>query len=151
MEIQRYKEYIDNETLVSQGKEGKIYRVFDYAIKIFHKERKSTLPRISDEGLKKLITLPLNCFNNPIDIITDNGSIIGTIESYLDEEELTKENIAISLDDLKKDIKTLSDNGFTIEDLYYNYTCSNGKLMFFDMTSYQYINTRAPFMIDTIY
>lgn len=151
MEIQIYDKYINNKTLIDEGKEGKTYKVFNNVIKIFHKERKSTLPRISDEGLRKLTKLSLTCFNNPTELITDNGNIIGTIEDYLNEEELTKENIAISLDDLHKDIKILSDNGFTIEDLYYNYTCSNGKLKFFDMTSYQYINTRVPFMLENIY
>lgn len=151
MRKQECNEYINSENLIGHGKEGNTYRISNKVIKIFHKERKSPIPITSDEGLRKLTKLNLACFNNPIDVIEDNGKIIGTIENYIENQELTKEDIASSLDDLHEDIKVLSDNGFTIEDMYYNYTCSNGKLKFFDMTSYQYINTKIPFMLERIY
>lgn len=151
MEKKVYDKYINNDNFIKSGKEGNTYKVFDQVIKIFHKERQSPLPRISDEGLNQLIKLSLKCFNNPIETLTDEGCIIGTVENFLEEEELTVEHIAASLDDLHEDIKTLSQYGFIIEDLFYNYMSSNGKLKFFDMTSYQYINTNVPFLLERIY
>lgn len=151
MEKQLYNKYINNEHFIKSGKEGSTYKVFNQVIKIFHKKRKSPIPRISDDGLKKLIKLSLICFNTPIETLTESETIIGTVENFLEEDELTVESIATSLDDLHKDIKTLSSNGFIINDLFYNYMSSNGKLRFFDMTSYQYINTTVPFLLERIY
>lgn len=67
MEKKIYEKYINDDNFIKSGKEGNTYKVFHQVVKIFHKERKSPLPRISDEGLKKLIKLSLICFNTPIE------------------------------------------------------------------------------------
>ncbi|MCI8347799.1 MAG: hypothetical protein HFJ12_07690 [Bacilli bacterium] len=89
---QLYNKYINNEHFIKSGKEGNTYKVFNQVIKIFHKKRKSPIPRISDGGLI--------CCTTPIETLTKSEDIIGTVENFLEEEELTLENIATSLDGL---------------------------------------------------
>lgn len=136
--------YICDSNKIGEGKEVSVYRCFDKVIKIFHNDRKTPIKRISDEGLIKLTELPLNCFNLPIDIIIDNEKIVGYTEKYLKEKEVNIDNIDFDL--IKEDIYTLSDSGFSIEDLFYNYIFTHDKLLFNDLTSYNYLNTNVDFL-----
>jgi len=136
--------YLSKDNIIGEGKEVNVYDYNDKVIKIFHKERKSQIERISDEGLKKLSSLNLTYFNKPIDIIYDGDNIVGYTEQKLIEEELNIDNI--DFEGIKKDVMTLSENGFTIQDLYYNSIFSNNNLYFTDLTSYKYINTNEPFL-----
>ena len=45
-----------------------------------------------------------------------------------------------------EDLVTLSNSGFQIEDLFYNYMGSHGKLYFTDLTCYKYIPTQVEFL-----
>lgn len=136
--------YLSKDNIIGEGKEVNVYNYNDKVIKIFHKERKSQIERISDEGLKKLSSLNLKYFNRPIDIIYDGNNIVGYTEQKLIEEELNLDNI--DFEGIKNDVITLSNSGFTIQDLYYNSIFSNNDLYFTDLTSYKYINTNEPFL-----
>jgi len=136
--------YIYDSNKVGAGKEVSVYYFFDKVIKIFYTNRKTTIKRISDEGLIKLTELNLNCFNTPIDIIYDGERIVGYTENYLEEKEINFSNINFDL--IKEDLYTLSENGFCIEDLFYNYIFTEDKLVFNDLTCYSYLKTDVDFL-----
>lgn len=140
--------YISDNNIIGSGKEVNVYKFDDKVIKIFHNNRKTPIPRISDEGLIKLTTISLNCFNTPIDIIINNNEIIGYTEKYLQEEIPNFDNIDFEL--IKEDLYKLSNNGFSIEDLFYNYIFTEDKLYFTDLTCYNYINTNVEFLKNQI-
>lgn len=135
--------YIYDDNMLGEGKEVMVYRYNDKVIKIFHNDRKTPIPRISDEGLIKLTEISLNCFNTPIDIVTMDNKIIGYTEKYLEEKEANFDNINFDL--IKEDINILSENGFSIEDLFYNYIFTEDRLMFTDLTCYSYLKTDVEF------
>ena len=137
-------EYIKDKNKIDSGKEVTVYRYNDEVIKIFHEDRKSPIKRISDEGLEKLSTLSLNCFITPNNLIILDDKIVGYTENYIEEKEINFDNIDYNL--IKEDIYTLSENGFGIEDLFYNYIFTTNKLYFTDLTSYSYINTDVSFL-----
>lgn len=137
-------EYITDKNKIDSGKEVTVYRYNDEVIKIFHEDRKSPIKRISDEGLEKLSTLSLNCFITPNNLIILDDKIVGYTENYIEEKEINFDNIDYNL--IKEDIYTLSENGFGIEDLFYNYIFTTNKLYFTDLTSYSYINTDVSFL-----
>lgn len=140
-EISRY--IVDGNKL-GEGKEATVYYYHDKVIKIFHKERKTSIPRISEEGLLKLTELTFHCFNKPIDIIYHHGTIVGYTEKFLEEKEINFD--CINFDLIKQDLKTLSDNGFMMDDLFYNYIFTSENLYFSDLTCYRYVNTTEPFL-----
>lgn len=139
---------IDNNKIGS-GKEVDVYRYDSKVIKIFHKDRKSPIKRISDIGLEKLTTLDLDNFNTPIDLIILDGTIIGYTEKYLEEDKIDFSKINFS--GIKDDIYTLSQNGFCLDDIYYNYIFTSNGFYFNDMTSYTYINTNEEFLKNRFY
>lgn len=136
--------YLTDTNIIGSGKEVNVYNYNDKVIKIFHDERKSQIERISDAGLLKLSTLDLTYFNKPIDIIYKDDKIIGYTERKLMEEEINLDNI--DFDGIKNDVIKLSENGFTIQDLYYNSIFNNDNLYFTDLTSYKYIDTKETFL-----
>lgn len=142
--------YIKEENKIGTGKEVSVYKYEDKVIKLFHKERLSNLERISDEGLTKLLTLNLQVFNKPLQLIYDeNNKIVGYTEKYLEEEGINLEWFNYDL--IKEDLQLLSDNGFTLNDIFYNYIFSGGGVYFTDLTSYQYMNTSNEFLKQQIY
>lgn len=136
--------YIKDDNKLGEGKEASVYYYLDKVIKIFHTDRKTSIKRISDTGLMKLTELPLLCFNTPIDLIYDKDTIVGYTEKYLEEKENNFDNI--DYDSIKQDLYTLSENGFCIEDLFYNYIFTEDKLYFTDLTCYSYIKTDVEFL-----
>lgn len=136
--------YINETNKIGEGKEISAYHFLDKVIKIFHKDRKTPIKRISDMGLIKLTELPLICFNTPIDLIYDGGTLVGYTEKYL--EEKGNDFDKIDYNSIKKDLYTLSENGFSIEDLFYNYIFTEDKLYFTDLTCYSYIKTDIDFI-----
>lgn len=141
------KDYLTDNSFIESGKEASAYRLGNQVIKIFHDKRKSSLDRISDQGLIELCNLKLNTFNTPNNLIINNG-ICGTCEDMIIEEDLDKDKIPFSK--IKEDLITLSENGFTIDDLYYNYMGSNDGIKFYDLTSYKYIKTDNEFIKNKI-
>ncbi len=137
-------QYINEANKIGTGKEVDVYQYQDKVIKLFHNERKTPIPRISDEGLIMLTKLELFCFNQPIDIIYQEDKIVGYTEMFLEEKEINVELIDFS--DIKHDLITLSENGFCIEDLFYNYIFTDQKFVFNDLTSYHYLKTDIPFL-----
>lgn len=137
-------EYVQIGNKLGEGKEVNVYSYHDKVIKIFHGERKTTIPRISEEGLLKLSKIPLNCFNKPIDIIYENGVVVGYTEKFLKEDEINFD--CIRFDIIKQDVKILSENGFMIDDLFYNYIFTSECLYFCDLTCYHYVNTTELFL-----
>lgn len=157
MKYKDIKNILNNNYYLDVGKEVEVYRINDIVIKIFHKDRKSGLELISENGLKKLTKLKLNCFNSPKELIYDNNRIVGYIEEYIEDNYLNLELLKNNLDLLYEDILTLSNNGFIINDLQYNYLSNNNTFKFIDMTSYKYINidniksdTAKEFMLNKI-
>lgn len=136
--------FILDNNKIGSGKEVNVYLYGDKVIKLFYNERKTSIKRISDLGLIKLSELDLKCFNTPIDIIYDNGSIVGYTERYLEEKEIDFNKINYDL--IKEDLYTLSNNGFCIEDLFYNYIFTDDKLVFNDLTCYSYLKTDVEFL-----
>ena len=137
-------QYINENNLVGFGKEVTVYKFGEKVIKIFHEERKTSIKRISDDGLEKLTEISLNCFLLPIDIIYNNEKIVGYTEKFVEEKEMNFDNIDFYL--IKEDIITLSNNGFSIEDLFYNYIFTSDNLYFNDLTSYSYLKTDVDFL-----
>ena len=134
---------------IGEGKESICYDYGDKVIKIFKENRTSPFKRISDEGLIKLSTLDLKHFNKPIDIIYDNGNVIGYTEEKLKIEDVNNINLEV-LEEIKEDIITLSYSGFKIEDIFYNYT-SDSNFRFFDLTSFSYVNSSKKELLDFYY
>lgn len=143
------KNLITNENKIGSGKEVDVYLYGEKVIKIFHDERKTTIERISDNGLIKLSTMKLNFFNKPIDIIIYKGKIVGYTEKYLEEQEINYDNI--DFEGIKQEIYLLSQNGFCLNDIFYNYIFSCKKMYFTDLTSYVYINTHVEFLKNKFY
>lgn len=136
--------YIKDNNKLGEGKEVSVYYYLDKVIKIFHADRKTPIKRISDTGLIKLTELPLICFNTPIDLIYDKDTLVGYTEKYLEAKENNFDNI--DYDSIKQDLYTLSENGFCIEDLFYNYIFTEDRLYFTDLTCYSYIKTDVEFL-----
>lgn len=136
--------YIKDNNKLGEGKEVSVYYYLDKVIKIFHTDRKTVIERISDTGLIKLTELPLICFNTPIDLIYDEDTLVGYTEKYLEAKENNFDNI--DYDSIKQDLYTLSENGFCIEDLFYNYIFTEDKLYFTDLTCYSYVKTDVQFL-----
>lgn len=134
---------------MGEGKESTCYDYGDKVIKIFKENRTSPFKRISDEGLIKLSTLDLKHFNKPIDIIYDNGNVIGYTEEKLKIEDVNNLSLEV-LEEIKEDIITLSYNGFKLEDIFYNYT-SDSNFKFFDLTSFSYVNSSKKELLDFYY
>lgn len=141
--------FIIDSNKIGSGKEVDVYRYDLKVIKIFHKDRKSPIKRISYIGLEKLTTLDLNNFNTPIDLIVLDGTIIGYTEKYLEEDEIDFSKIDFT--GIKDDIYTLSQNGFCLDDICYNYIFASNGFYFNDMTSYTYINTNEEFLKNRFY
>lgn len=136
--------YITDDNKLGEGKECIVYYYGDKVIKLFHQQRKTTIPMISVQGINLLVDLKLNCFNTPIDIIYQDNVIVGYTEKFLEEKEINFD--LIDYNDIKNDIIILSENGFSIEDLFYNYVFTDEKLYFFDLTCYKYIKTDVDFL-----
>lgn len=141
------KNSLSSQNFIGSGKEGNVYFIDDQIIKIFHENRKSGLDRISDEGLIQLCNLKLETFNVPNNLVVDD-KICGTIEDVIMEEELDESKIDFAK--IKDDLITLSENGFTINDLFYNYMGVDDGIRFYDLTSYKYIKTDNEFMKNKI-
>jgi len=77
-------------------------------------------------------------------IIYKDGILVGYTESFLEERECNLE--FIDFDGIKADLITLSENGYVIEDLFYNYVFTDDGLVFFDLTSYHYLKTDVAFL-----
>ncbi|MBR3161646.1 MAG: hypothetical protein IKF19_02830 [Bacilli bacterium] len=149
--------HLHKENIIGKGKEITAYKVKNQVIKEFHKNRLSPLKLINQEGLKKLTTLDLKCFNNPKELIYDKDIIVGYTEDYIKDDYLNIEFLKDNLDLLYEDIITLSNNGFIINDIQYNYLSNDNTFKFIDMTSYEYIdidkiksNTGKKFILDKI-
>lgn len=141
---------------ISSGKEVDCYEIDNYIVKVFKENRESTLKRMSDEGLEKLSKLNLKHFNLPKEYIHDeNKNIVGYIEDKLEIKDYDKEydlNYFLeNLQELKQDIIVLSDNGYKMEDIMYNYTFNKGNITFFDLTSYEYMNVKNDYLKQYFY
>ena len=141
------KDSLSSQNFIGSGKEGMVYLIDDQIIKIFHENRMSGLDRISDEGLIQLCNLKLETFNVPNNLVVDD-KICGTIEDVIMDEELDESKIDFAK--IKDDLITLSENGFTINDLFYNYMGVDDGIRFYDLTSYKYIKTDNEFMKNKI-
>ena len=149
MELVEIEEFIKETNLLGQGSEVSVYNYGDQVIKIFHKDRKTAIERISNEGLVKLTTLNLTTFNTPTDIIYDNGQIVGYIERKLKDEELDLSKI--DYEKLHEDIITLSNNGYRLQDFYYNYMISDDNFYFTDLTCFMYQDVKVDFLKQKFY
>ena len=149
MELIEVKGFINDNNLLGQGSEVSVYNYDNQVIKIFHQERKTAIERMSDEGLVKLSTLNLRTFNTPIEMIYDNGKIVGYTEKKLNDEELNLDTI--DYESLHDDIITLSNNGYRLQDFYYNYMVSDGNFYFTDLTCFKYQDVKVDFLKEKFY
>lgn len=146
---EKIEQYIRDDNILGKGKEVTVYDYGDSVIKIFSNNRTSPYKLISINGIKKLSELPLKYFNKPQDLIIRDGIVIGYSENKLIESELNPNEI--DYEGIKEDIITLSDNGFKIQDLYYNYIIHNNHFYFIDLTSYMYVPTEEEFLKKSFY
>ena len=158
MELDKVIKNLKPDSIIGSGKEITAYKNNNQVIKIFHKDRLSGLNLINFDGLKRLTTLNLNCFNNPKELIYKDNELVGYTEEYIEDTEINIEVLKKNLDLLHEDIITLSNNGLIIGDIQYNYLSNNNTFKFTDMTSYSYINvdkiksdTGKKFMLEKIY
>ena len=158
MELDKVIKNLKPDSIIGSGKEITAYKNSNQVIKIFHKDRLSGLNLINFDGLKRLTTLNLNCFNNPKELIYKDNELVGYTEEYIEDTEINIEALKKNLDLLHEDIITLSNNGLIIGDIQYNYLSNNNTFKFTDMTSYSYINvdkiksdTGKKFMLEKIY
>ena len=145
------EKYLCDDYFLGSGKEVNAYRYNDLVIKIFNEDKTSPFVSLSEDAILKLASLPLKCFNKPIDIIVYGDKMVGYTEKYLEECMTGDSVIYDSLRDIKDDITVLSQNGFVINDLFYNYALVNDKIVFYDMTSYNYVNTNVSFLLDKFF
>lgn len=160
IKFEEIKELLNNNTLLTSGKETHVYELDNEIVKIFYEHPNYPFERLNNDALKLLATLDLKAFNNITGFILDNDdNIVGYKENKLVYEEFLTEhlysseklyNLIVSLDNLKDDIILLSEKGFVIRDFAYNYFYENGKLTFNDMTSYQHFNTTNEFLLNKI-
>lgn len=143
------EQYIREDNILGEGKEVTCYDYGDKVIKIFSESRLSPYKLISINGIEKLSELPLKYFNKPQDLIIEDGKVIGYSENKLIESELDPD--AIDYEGIKEDIILLSDSGFKIQDLYYNYIIHDNHFYFIDLTSYMYIPTEEEFLKKNFY
>lgn len=143
------EQYIREDNILGAGKEVTAYNYEDKVIKLFSNNRTSPYKIISINGIEKLSTLPLKYFNKPQDLIIKDGMVIGYTENKLLESELDRDSIDYK--GIKEDIILLSDNGFKIQDLYYNYIIHDNHFYFIDLTSYLYIPTEVDFLKKNFY
>ena len=151
------EKYIDDSLKISIGNEVTIYKyIDDKVLKIFNDDSKSALGRLNEEGIIRLSELDLKTFNKPQDIIFEGLNIRGYTENYLKETELDKNKIDFKA--IKEDVKLLSENGFRIGNISYNYIPTNDGFYFTDLTCLSYsqvVNSKLKDMyckqnIDTI-
>lgn len=141
--------FLNERTYLASGKEGKVYRLGDEVVKIFYDHNNDSFERLDDNRLRLLASLDLKAFNNITGFVekceNDQTIIVGCKEKYLEHEQFQIEhlfsneiryNLFSSLDDIKDDIKLLSEHGFIILEIENDYFYKNGKLSFSDMTSY---------------
>lgn len=143
------EQYIREDNILGAGKEVTAYNYEDKVIKLFSNNRTSPYKIISINGIEKLSTLPLKYFNKPQDLIIKDGMVIGYTENKLLESELDRDSIDYK--GIKEDIILLSDNGFKIQDLYYNYIIHDNHFYFIDLTSYMYVPTEEEFLKKNFY
>lgn len=143
------KNLINDNNKIGTGKEVNVYLYGENVIKIFHQKRKSPFKRISNDGLIKLSNMDLKIFNKPIHIIINNNDIVGYTEKYLKEQKINYD--FIDFDELKKEIYILSQNGFCLNDIFYNYIFCDNYFYFTDLTSYTYIDTKVEFLKNKFY
>ena len=138
--------YRFSDNVVGSGSEGIVYSYIDNKlIKMFYTCGRCNLERISDKGLEIMSTLPLKTFSKPIDIIYDDtGKVVGYTKENIEDQELDVNNI--DYDQIYEDIRILSDNGFKIEDICYNYMYSNNNIHFIDISSFMYIEPRNEYI-----
>ncbi len=144
LEYDTIKMFCDPTNRLGNGKEVEVYRYQDKVIKLFHRERKTTLPRISDQGLITLSELTLNCFLTPKDVIVQDKEIVGYTEEFVEEKDIQTENIPYQ--EIKADIETLSEQGFILEDIFYNYLFTADTMVFNDLTCCRYMPTDNSFL-----
>lgn len=144
LNLKDIEDYLNPNNIIGVGTEGVIYNYDDKLIKIFHVKRKNQLDRISDLGLINLTKLPLKSFSKPIDIIYDQDKIVGYTKENLTKEEV--DTSCINFDEIKKDVLLLSDNGYRMEDIYYNYIYSNKRIHFSDISSFSYIAAKNEYV-----
>lgn len=137
LNYEEIKNFCGPTSQLGSGKEAIVYRHQDKVIKLFHQERKTTLPRISDQGLMALSEVTLNCFLTPKDLIVQDHKIIGYTEDFIVEKEIQPANIPF--DEIKEDILTLNEHGFILEDIFYNYLFTDDRMFFNDLTCCRYI------------
>ena len=143
--IKDLKIYITEENLVGFGKEAHVYNYDNKLLKIFREDRKTLLPRIPDKGLEKMTTLPLEVFSKPLDLVYDNNKIVGYTKKNIPKgEELDVNNL--NLEEIKEDVVLLGENGFMMEDIFYNYIYHDKKIHFTDISSFKYIEANNPFL-----
>ncbi len=138
IDYETIEQYINEDNIIGKGKEVTCYDYGNSVIKIFSSNRTSPYKLISIDGIIKLNSLPLY-FNKPDSLIVKDDEVIGYTEDKLVKSELDKNNI--DYEGIKEDIICLSDNGFRIKDLYYNYIIHDSEFHFIDLTSYIYIPT----------
>lgn len=143
------EQYIREDNILGAGKEVTAYNYEDKVIKLFSNNRTSPYKLISINGIEKLSTLPLKYFNKPQDLVIKDDMVIGYTENKLLESELDRDSIDYK--GIKEDIILLSDNGFKIQDLYYNYIIHDNHFYFIDLTSYLYIPTEVDFLKKNFY
>ena len=149
IDYKEIEQYINEDNVIGKGKEVTCYDYGDSVIKLFSSNRTSPYKLISIDGIIKLNILPLKYFNKPDELIVENGEVIGYTEDKLIKSEIDKDNI--DYEGIKSDIICLSDNGFKIQDLYYNYIIHDGEFHFIDLTSYIYIPTEEEFLKRSFY
>lgn len=143
------EQYIREDNILGAGKEVTAYNYEDKVIKLFSNNRTSPYKLISINGIEKLSTLPLKYFNKPQDLVIKDDMVIGYTENKLLESELDRDSI--DYEGIKEDIIILSDNGFKIQDLYYNYIVHDNHFYFIDLTSYMYVPTEEEFLKKNFY
>lgn len=141
--------YLNEKTYLNSGRETQIYFLDNEIYKLFYDNPNYTLERLNDNELRYLASLDLKAFNNIIGFIekeeNDQVTIKGYKEKYLEHEQFQIEhlysdkklyNLIVSLDNIKDDIKLMSENGFVIRNIENDYFYKDGKITFNDMTSY---------------
>lgn len=145
------KYYLDDKTIhifpsllkyIAEGKEGKLYKYKDNALKIFHnKLYEKTMSSETCVELKKINTERILL---PREMLLDRyGEFIGYTTKYIYNNkfiyDITKEKLVAELLELEKEINILSVHNILIDDWHINNLIYDGMIRFVDPGIYEYV------------
>lgn len=146
----KFNMYLSNLTYLGEGSQGVCYLdpFMKQVIKVFQTYFLKESSLYNEEDILKFSHIKNSTILWPIDVIKINNQVIGYLTSYKKMNNLYKINpLLVNLDLLTmaiykvfEDIKTVSDMGVRLYDVYYNILYKRGKIYIIDTLEYSFYN-----------